>query len=128
MDPVRISRRATGTSGTIQGGGPPPAASGGHPQRPSKCAESLRRRAGTRLADRARSCSPPPRYRSPPPELLPPMPRTGTATATYQVVEQHWPGFRQRAEHAGGLPRFVVREMEEYLRCGRLEFGKTVTY
>jgi hypothetical protein len=49
-------------------------------------------------------------------------------TVLYQVVEQHWPAFRERAEHAGGLPRFVVREMDEYLRCGRLEFGKTVTY
>jgi hypothetical protein len=28
----------------------------------------------------------------------------------------------------GSLPKFVVREVEEYLRCGILEYGKTVTY
>jgi hypothetical protein len=44
-------------------------------------------------------------------------------TVLYQLVEPHWPAFRERSEAAGGLPRFVVREMEEYLRCGRLEFG-----
>jgi hypothetical protein len=32
-------------------------------------------------------------------------------------------GFRERAEKARGLPRFVVREMEEFLRRGRLELG-----
>ena len=41
----------------------------------------------------------------------------------YQVVAEHWPEFRQRAEEAGGLPRFVVREFEQYLRCGILEHG-----
>jgi hypothetical protein len=41
-------------------------------------------------------------------------------TVLYQLVEPHWPAFRERSEAAGGLPRFVVREMEEYLRCGRL--------
>jgi hypothetical protein len=41
----------------------------------------------------------------------------------YRVVEQHWPAFVERIEEAGGLPRFVVREMEEYLHCGRLAFG-----
>jgi hypothetical protein len=44
-------------------------------------------------------------------------------TVLYRVVEQHWPAFRGRADEAGGLPRFVVREMEEFLRCGRPEFG-----
>ena len=41
----------------------------------------------------------------------------------YQVVEAHWPEFRQRADEAVGLPRFVVREFEEFLRCGILERG-----
>ena len=36
-------------------------------------------------------------------------------TLLYQVVEAHWPEFRQKAEEEGGLPRFVVREFEEYL-------------
>lgn len=44
-------------------------------------------------------------------------------TVLYQVVDKHWPAFRERAEQGGGLPRFVVREVEEYLRCGRLEYG-----
>lgn len=41
----------------------------------------------------------------------------------YQLVEQHWPTFRERAEQAGGLPKFVVDEFEAYLRCGILEHG-----
>ncbi len=44
-------------------------------------------------------------------------------TALYQVVEAHWDAFLERAEEVGGLPKFVVREFEEYLRCGRLEHG-----
>jgi hypothetical protein len=30
----------------------------------------------------------------------------------YQCVEQHWDAFVERAEQAGGLPRFVTREFE----------------
>ena len=41
----------------------------------------------------------------------------------YQTVSKHWPAFRERLEEAGGVPRFVVREFEEYLRCGVLEEG-----
>ncbi|MBM4436228.1 MAG: transposase [Actinobacteria bacterium] len=41
----------------------------------------------------------------------------------YQIVSAHWPDFRQKADDAGGLPRFVVREFEEYLRCGLIEHG-----
>jgi hypothetical protein len=41
----------------------------------------------------------------------------------YQCVEQHWDAFVERAEQAGGLPRFVTREFEAYLKCGRLEYG-----
>jgi hypothetical protein len=44
-------------------------------------------------------------------------------TVLYQTVAEHWPGFRERAEEAGGLPRFVEREFEEFLRCGVLEWG-----
>jgi hypothetical protein len=44
-------------------------------------------------------------------------------TALYRCVAEHWGQFRARAEEAGGLPSFVVRELEEYLRCGRLEHG-----
>ncbi len=41
----------------------------------------------------------------------------------YQAVAEHWPAFLEQAEEHGGLPRFVVREFEEYLRCGRPEHG-----
>jgi hypothetical protein len=44
-------------------------------------------------------------------------------TVLYETVERYWPEFQERAEEAGGLPRFVVREFEEYLRSGRLEHG-----
>jgi len=49
--------------------------------------------------------------------------RTPEDTLLYQVVRQHWPEFLRRAEEEGGLPRFVVREFEEYLACGILERG-----
>ncbi len=45
------------------------------------------------------------------------------STVLYQAVAEHWPAFQERAEEHGGLPRFVVREFEEYLRCGILEYG-----
>jgi hypothetical protein len=44
-------------------------------------------------------------------------------TVLYQAVAQHWPAFLERAGEHGGLPRFVVREFEEFLRCGRPEHG-----
>jgi hypothetical protein len=44
-------------------------------------------------------------------------------TVLYRIVESHWPPFRARVEESGSLPRFVVTEFDEYLRCGRLEYG-----
>ncbi len=44
-------------------------------------------------------------------------------TVLYRSIRDHWPSFLEGAEEAGGLPRFVVREVEEYLRCGLLEHG-----
>ncbi len=44
-------------------------------------------------------------------------------TLLHALVREHWPSFLERAEEAGGLARFVVREFEEYLRCGLLEDG-----
>jgi hypothetical protein len=38
-------------------------------------------------------------------------------------VAERWPLFREQLEEAGGLPKFVVREFEEYLKCGLLEEG-----
>jgi hypothetical protein len=39
------------------------------------------------------------------------------------TAPRSWPIFRERAEQAGGLPKFVVNEFESYLRCGILEHG-----
>ena len=39
------------------------------------------------------------------------------------MVRAHFPAVRERAEEHGGLPKFVVREFEEYLRCGILSEG-----
>jgi len=44
-------------------------------------------------------------------------------TALYRIVEASWPEFRERANEAGGLPRFVTREIDDYLGCGILERG-----
>jgi hypothetical protein len=44
-------------------------------------------------------------------------------TVPYRVVRSYWDSFRERLEAIGSLPRFVVREVEEYLRCGILEYG-----
>jgi hypothetical protein len=46
-------------------------------------------------------------------------------TALHRVVRRAWPRFRERCEEVsgGGLPRFVRREVEGYLRCGLLEHG-----
>jgi hypothetical protein len=49
--------------------------------------------------------------------------RQPESTALYQVVAEAWPAFRERAEAAGGLPKFVVDELDAYLRCGILEYG-----
>lgn len=44
-------------------------------------------------------------------------------TALYQTLAAHWPEFLERAEELGGLPRFVVREFEQFLKCGILSHG-----
>jgi len=49
--------------------------------------------------------------------------RRPETTALYQCIAQHWPGFVERLEEQGGLPKFVKEEFEQYLTCGRLEFG-----
>ena len=41
----------------------------------------------------------------------------------YRVVSAYWPSFRERMEGLGSLPKFVVNEVDEYLRCGLLEYG-----
>jgi len=41
----------------------------------------------------------------------------------YQTVAERWPLFRERMEESSGLPKFVVREFEEFLKCGIPEEG-----
>lgn len=48
-------------------------------------------------------------------------------TVLYQTIAEHWPAFRERAEEAGGLPKFVIDEFEEYLSCGVIERGYGAT-
>jgi hypothetical protein len=46
------------------------------------------------------------------------------STLLYQLVEQHYPAFRElRAETGRPLPGHVQEEFEAYLKCGRLEEG-----
>jgi ribosomal protein S27E len=45
-------------------------------------------------------------------------------TLLYQLVSRHYPVFRQQlAEDGRILPDYVQREFEDYLKCGRLEYG-----
>lgn len=49
--------------------------------------------------------------------------RRPETTVLYEVVREAWPVFREKADEQGGLPKFVQRDFDEYLRCGRLEHG-----
>ena len=45
-------------------------------------------------------------------------------TLLYQLVERHYPEFQKQLSQKGkSLPLHVVKEFEEFLRCGRLEHG-----
>jgi hypothetical protein len=50
-------------------------------------------------------------------------PRRPEDTVLYQAVSEHLPLFRDLAGATGNLPAFVERELEAFLRCGRLEHG-----
>jgi ribosomal protein S27E len=46
------------------------------------------------------------------------------STVLYQLVEQHYPEFRElRAREGRSLPDYVQEEFDAYLKCGRLEEG-----
>ena len=46
------------------------------------------------------------------------------ATLLYQLVEQHYPAFREMRAMAGrSLPDYIEQEFDAYLKCGRLEAG-----
>ena len=38
----------------------------------------------------------------------------------YQTIATHWPEFKSRMGEQGELPKFVVRQFEQYLDCGLL--------
>lgn len=45
-------------------------------------------------------------------------------TLLYQLVGRHYPEFKETLSQQGKqLPKFVEREFDEFLRCGRLEHG-----
>ena len=45
-------------------------------------------------------------------------------TLLYQLVEQHYPAFREMRATAGrSLPDYIEEEIDAYLKCGRLEEG-----
>ncbi|HEX7480616.1 MAG TPA: transposase zinc-binding domain-containing protein [Polyangiales bacterium] len=44
-------------------------------------------------------------------------------TTLHRTLSAHWPAFVEQAEEAGGLPSFVLREVQDYLRCGLPEHG-----
>jgi ribosomal protein S27E len=42
----------------------------------------------------------------------------------YQIVQEYWPEFQaELAIHGKTLPKYVTKEFDEYLKCGRLEHG-----
>ena len=46
-------------------------------------------------------------------------------TTLYKLIQENWLTFQQQVEHDLGypLPDFVIKEFEEYLRCGILAHG-----
>ena len=45
-------------------------------------------------------------------------------TLLYQVVQEYWPEFQaELASHDKKLLTYVIKEFDEYLKCGRLEHG-----
>ena len=49
--------------------------------------------------------------------------RPGT-TLLCQIMQEYWPEFQaELASHGKHLPAYVIKEFDEYLKCGRLEHG-----
>jgi len=45
-------------------------------------------------------------------------------TLLYQVIQEYWPEFQaELASHGRFLPAYVTKEFDEYLKCGRLQYG-----
>ena len=50
--------------------------------------------------------------------------RRPETTLLYQIVREYWPEFQaELASHDRYLPAYVTKEFDEYLKCGRLEYG-----
>ena len=49
-------------------------------------------------------------------------------TLLYKIVQENWLTFQRQVETEKGkpLPDFVVKEFEEYLRCGRCGEGTPI--
>ena len=46
------------------------------------------------------------------------------STLLYQIVQEYWPEFQaELASHGRHLPAYVTKEFDEYLKCGRPEYG-----
>lgn len=45
-------------------------------------------------------------------------------TLHYQLIQQHYPAFKASLETQGqNLPRYIQQEFDDFLQCGRLEYG-----
>lgn len=45
-------------------------------------------------------------------------------TLLYQIVQEYWPEFQaELTSHGKYLPAYITKEFDEYLKCGRLEYG-----
>ncbi len=45
-------------------------------------------------------------------------------TLLYQIVQEYWPEFQaELASHGRYLPAYVTKEFDEFLKCGRLQYG-----
>ena len=45
-------------------------------------------------------------------------------TLLYQIVQEYWPEFQaELASHGRYLPAYVIKEFDEFLKCGRLQYG-----
>ena len=45
-------------------------------------------------------------------------------TLLYQIVQEYWPEFQaELASHGKYLPAYVMKEFDEFLKCGILEHG-----
>ena len=53
------------------------------------------------------------------------VPRNPRSSILYQIVESHWGSYQHHIEEKTGrpLPKYIISEFDEYLKCGILEHG-----